>query len=357
MLFRYPPFSGTIAEGYIWGRGALDMKQSLMATFESVERLLSQGFKPKRTILIALGDDEELGGATGASNIVALLKQRKIRAWFSIDEGSGVLEGFIPGGTRPIAQIGLSEKGMLSLQLSVKSAGGHSSMPPQFTSVGRISRAIARLEEQPMKGSLHGPGGAGLRAMAPALPFVQRVALANYWLFSPLLLRQFSSSPTINALVRTTIAPTIISGGVKENVLPSEAQAVVNFRLAPGDSINDVVSHVTATIADPEVHVRQFGQLHSEATAVADENGPGFKLIASAIESVIPEALVIPGLVVAGTDSRHYSEVSDAAYRFFPLRLTPNDVTRVHGTDERLSISNYGEIITFYETLIRSTAK
>ncbi|MEI6735055.1 MAG: M20/M25/M40 family metallo-hydrolase, partial [Comamonadaceae bacterium] len=207
--WTHPPFSGAVADGYVWGRGTLDMKQTVMATMESIERLLAEGVKPKRTVLLAFGHDEEVGGEAGAKAIVDLLEQRKTRALFSLDEGSAILDGVIPGATRPIAQIGLSEKGSVTLLLKARTKGGHSSMPPLQTAVGKIGRAVSRLEAHQMPATLDGPGGLGLRGVAPALPFGMRAALANQWLFSPILLRQLAASPVTNALIRTTTAPTI----------------------------------------------------------------------------------------------------------------------------------------------------
>ncbi len=352
-----PPFSGAIADGFVWGRGTMDMKHMVMATLEGVERQLAEGAKPKRTVLLAFGHDEEIGGANGAKAIVALLEQRKVRAEFSLDEGSALLlEGVIPGVTRSIAQIGLSEKGGMTLLLRAKAKGGHSSMPPAQTAVGKIGRAVSRLEANQMPASLDGPGGEGLRAIAPTLSFGPRVALANAWLFGPILMRQLSASSVTNAVIRTTTAPTIIEGGVKENVLPSEATAVVNFRLAPGDTVAQVKAHVAQAINDPDVTISDYRGAGVEATPVADANGPGYKLIADAIRTIAPEAVIAPGLVVTGTDSRHYSRVSAAAYRFAPMRLAATDIGRIHGTDERISIANYGELISFYVALVRSAA-
>jgi carboxypeptidase PM20D1 len=229
-------------------------------------------------------------------------------------------------------------------------------MPPSLTAVGRVSRAVARLEERPMPASLTGPGGEGLRAMAPVLPFATRFALANEWLLGPVIERQLSAAPATNAIIRTTTAPTIIGGGVKDNVLPSEARAVVNYRLAPGDTIAKVRDHTIAAVDDASISVSQYGTLGNEASPVADEKGPGYQLIAKAIGAVAPDALVAPGIVVGGTDSRHYGKVADSAYRFLPLRLTPSDTPRIHGTNERISVANYGEIISFYQALIREGA-
>ena len=318
--------------------------------------MLADGAKPKRTVLLAFGHDEELGGEAGAKAIVDLLEQRKTRALFSLDEGSAITDGVIPGATRLIAQIALSEKGGYSLLLKAKAKGGHSSMPPLSTAVGKIGRAVSLLEAHQMPATMDGPGGQGLVGVAPALSFGLRAALANRWLLDPLLIRELSKTPATNALIRTTTAPTIIQGGVKENVLPSEATAVVNFRLAPGDTVAMVKAHVEKTIADPDVTLADYRGPGAEATPVAESTGPGYKWITEAIRLIAPDAVVTPGLVVTGTDSKHYSRVSDAAYRFAPTRITPSDISRIHGTNERIGTVNYGELITFYTALVRSAA-
>jgi carboxypeptidase PM20D1 len=229
-------------------------------------------------------------------------------------------------------------------------------MPPARTAVGSIGQAVARLQAHQMPASLDGPGGRGLLAAAPALPFNARLALANEWLFRPLLVRQLSAAAVTNALIRTTTAPTIIRGGVKDNVLPSEATAVVNFRLAPGDTLEQVRAHVQQTVDDALVTVSEYGGPGALATPVADVNGPGYGLIAAALHSIAPDAVVAPGLVLAGTDSKHYGRISNAAYRFTPMRIAPSDLARFHGTNERISIANYGELIAFYMALVRAAA-
>ena len=355
--WTHPPFSGAITDGFIWGRGTMDNKQMVMATLEGVERLLTEGFKPKRTILLAFGHDEELGGALGAHAIADLLAERKVHAQFSLDEGQVILDGVVPGATRLIAQIGLSEKGFMTLQLKAAAPGGHSSMPPPHTAVGKLGHAVAQLEANQMPASLTGPGGEALRGMAPAMPFFNRMVMANTWLFGPLLIRQLSGAPNTNAMIRTTTAPTIIKGGIKENVLPSEATAIVNFRLAPGDTIAAVKSHVERVIADPDVTISEGGSHPpTEATAVADVTGPGYQLISQAIHRIEPGALITPGLVVGGTDSKHYSRVSDAAFHFCPMRVRTEDAGRLHATDERIGVANYGEIISFYVNLIQTSS-
>lgn len=359
--WTHPPFSGAIADGFVWGRGAFDDKDMLMAILEATERLLAEGSKPKRTVLLAFGHDEELHGVHGAKAVADVLVERKVRAEYSLDEGGGILIDAIPMIGIPFAQIGVAEKGHMSVLLTASAKGGHSSMPPLETAVGKIGRAVARLEANQMPASLAGPGGDGLRALAPAMPFGMRAVTANDWLFGPFLLGKLSASPGTNANIRTTTAPTVIQGGIKENAMPEKATAIVNFRLVPGDTLAQVKTHIEKTIADPDVTIADYHGVGPngsgvEASPVADKDGIGFKLIADAIRSIAPEAIVTPGLFIGGTDSKHYSRVSAAAYRFHPMRMTLEDIGGMHGINERIRIVDYGDMISFYLALVRTSA-
>jgi len=346
------PFSGDIADGFIWGRGALDDKSAVMGALEAVEYLLGQGVTPRRTLYLAFGHDEELGGEQGAVKIRELLAARGIQFDFSLDEGLTVLEGMVPGVSAPVALIGITEKGYLSLLLTVEGQGGHVSMPPLETSVGRLANAIARLETHQMPASLRPPASTMLDDLAPRAPFWTRLLFVNRWLFAPLLLARLEASPETNALIRTTTAPTLFSGGIKENVLPGTAKATVNFRLLPGDRIGDVVAHARKVIDDPLVQIEPIG-VRGEAPPLADVEGRGFALIGQTIAQIFPDTVVAPGLVLAGTDSVNYAPLVQSSYRFLPVSLAATDLSGVHGVDERISIANYERLIRFYIEFLR----
>ncbi|WP_043114499.1 M20/M25/M40 family metallo-hydrolase [Solimonas soli] len=351
--WQHAPFSGDIADGYIWGRGTLDDKGSLIAQLEAVEALLAQGYVPRRTLYFAFGHDEESGGDDGAGRIAALLKDRGIRARFAVDEGGAITRGVVAGVSAPVASIMVAEKGYVSFELRTHERGGHSSMPPAVTAIGRLARAVARLEAQPMPAHLTPATATMLETLAPRLPFVQRLAIANRWLFEPLLLRQFARQPVTDALIRTTTAPTVFRAGVKDNVLPGEALAIVNFRLLPGDTIADVERHIVGTIADPAVDVRAQQKFANEASPASDGHGPGFALLRDSIAAVYPDAVTVPGLVVGATDLRHYAEVVDERCNFLPGRLDARDLERIHGTDERIAVSEFAGMVRFYADLLR----
>jgi carboxypeptidase PM20D1 len=347
-----PPFEGRINDGYIWGRGALDDKMGVLGILEAVELLLGQGFQPKRTIYLAFGHDEEVGGRNGAAKIVALLQSRGVKLDYILDEGSGITEGILPGISAPVALIGIAEKGILSLELSVEGEGGHSSTPPPHTAVGILSRAIYKLEENQMHVSTRGVIGQMFDHVGPEMPFGRKIVLANLWLFRPLVEHQLAASPPTNAAIRTTTAATIIEGGVKENVLPSKTRAVVNFRILPGDSIQGVIDHVVRAINDSRVKVARYGETANEPSAISSTDSPGYQSVQRTIRQLFQGTVVAPSQVIAATDSRHYAGLSDSIYRFAPITVGPEDLKRIHGTNERISVENYAQCVRFYHQLI-----
>src|SRR5574341_707531 len=288
--WTYPPFDGRIADGYVWGRGAMDDKGSLVAQLEAIESLLSEGATPRRTVYLALGHDEEVGGRSGAAAIAGLLKARGVRPAFVLDEGGAIATGLVPGVAGPVALVGIAEKGYLTLELVVRVDGGHSSMPPRQTAVGILSAAIEELEEHPGPGGIRGPTAQMFDYLGPELPFGMRLFFANRWLFGGLLAGRFGASPAGNAMLRTTTAPTIFQAGVKENVLPSVARATVNFRLLQGDSIAGLVAYVRRIIADPRVTVEVPTTFKAEPSPVSPVDAEAFRLLAGTIRQIAPGA-------------------------------------------------------------------
>jgi carboxypeptidase PM20D1 len=352
--WTYSPFGGRIADGYIWGRGALDDKASVMAILEAVEELLTEGFQPKRTFYLAFGHDEEIGGLGGAAKIAGLLHSRGIELEYVLDEGGTITKGILPGVTSPVALVGIAEKGYVSLELTVASSGGHSSMPPRHTAVGILSTAIHRLERNPFPAKINGPTRALLETVGPEMAFGQRLVMANLWLFDSLVKRLLSASPLSDALIRTTTAATMFEGSVKENVLPVKARAVVNFRILPGESSRSVIDHVRNAVDDPRIGIAPLA-LSLEPSPVSDIHSSGYTHLQRTIRQVFPDAVVAPWLLVAATDSRHYAGLSENLYRFAPLQLSQEDIPRLHGTDERISAADYEHCVKFYIQLIRNS--
>jgi carboxypeptidase PM20D1 len=355
--WTHPPFAGVIADGYVWGRGALDNKASTTAPLEAIETLLADGFAPRRTIYLAFGHDEEIGGKRGAASIAALLEERGVRLAYTVDEGMAIIRGMAPGIEAPTAVIGVAEKGSVSLRLTARGRGGHSSAPPAETTLGILSRAVAALEANPMAAELDGAAGAMFDFLAPEMSFGLRLLFANRWVTEGLIVSRMEESAVSNAMLRTTTAPTIIHGGIKSNVLPSEAYAVVNFRILPGDTIESVLAHAREVIDDPAVTVEPGGDdVSANPSPVSSVDGAGFDAISRSVREVFPGVLIAPGLLVAGTDTRHYLGITANGYRFIPWRLELEDVGRIHGTNERMAVTNYADIIRYYGQLIRHGA-
>ena len=349
--WSYPPFSGTLVDGYIWGRGALDDKASLMGILESAERLLGEGFVPPRDIYLGFGADEEVGGE-GAKAMAAWLGERGISLAFLLDEGGAIAKGMLPGVDEPLALIGPAEKGFLSLEFSASGGGGHSSMPPPQTAAGVIAAAVARLEANPLPATLDYTVDF-IRYLGDAIPFYQRLLFANTWLFGPLLERQLAAEPAINAGLRTTTAVTMLQGSVQDNVLPIKASAVVNFRILPGDTVESVIKAVTAIVDDPRVSIRPYGGFGSNPSKVASPDSAGFRVLGELVSQIAPEAIVAPRLVVAATDARHYEAVAENSYRFVGFETGPEEMRGIHGTDERVSQASYVQAVRIYYHLLR----
>jgi carboxypeptidase PM20D1 len=355
--WKGPPFEGRIADGFVQGRGAIDDKNSLIAICEAVEALITAGFTPKRTVILAFGHDEEVGGTDGAQAIAALLASRGVRALLAIDEGAAIVgHGMFPGLTKPVALIGVSEKGFATLEVVARAEGGHSSTPPRQTASGILARAIERLESNPLPGGVGGVTRDFFETLAPELPLWARVPLANLWLFATPMDLALSQQPAVNALLRTTTAVTMLSGSPKENVLPVEAIATVNFRLLPGDGGEQVRERVVAIVDDPRVEVR-WKAPPREASPISPDDGEAYALIQRSIAEVFPNVIVAPFLTIAGTDAREYQPVTDGLYRFAPFVYGPEDLKLPHGIDERVAVASLPGAVRFYEQLIVNASK
>lgn len=342
------PFSGDVADGYIWGRGALDDKSRIGAMLEAVELLIASGVRPQRSVYFAFGHDEEIGGLHGAKVMAATLADRHLKFAAILDEGQFIERDAAFGLTRPVAKIGVAEKGYLNVELAVETAGGHSSMPTAETSTGILARAVARIEEAKLPVRLTAPVRAQLSFIAPELPLVGRLALSNLWFFSPFLEWRLAQSPPGNALVRTTMAPTVFVGSVKANVLAKRAHAVVNLRLLPGDSSRAALAHVRAVVNDVRVNIQPLTEVASEPSAVSPTDSTEFVRVQRAVAATFDDAVVAPSLVVLATDARHYQALSEAVFRFSPLTLDAEDYTRLHGINERISRDDYAKAVRFY---------
>jgi carboxypeptidase PM20D1 len=351
--WKFPPFEGQIAQNAVWGRGAVDDKGSLIGLFEALEALARQGFKPRRTIYLVSGHDEEVGGS-GAKAIADLLAQRGAKALFTLDEGSAViLDAPLING--PAILIGIAEKGYATLQVTAKSEGGHSSMPPKETGVVNLARAVVAINDQPFPLELKGPGVQMLGALADRKGGATRVAMANTWLFGGMIKNKASETPGGAAMLHTTIAPTMLQGSPKENVLPQTATALINYRIAPWNSSADVMARAQSAVGKMPVTL-SWVKPPREPSKISSTESQGWKLVTAAAAADAPGAVVAPYLVVAGTDSRSFEGISKDVYRFMPMHFRTKDVGMIHGTNEHMETDSFKRMINFYARLIMTSS-
>ena len=348
--WTHDPFAGKVVDGEIWGRGTLDDKLSVMSFLEALEALIRDGFAPKRSLYLSFGHDEEVGGQDGAQAVAEYLQQQGIEFEFVVDEGGVVLEDVIESIDRPVALIGVAEKGYLNLRLRVDAPGGHSSTPPPQSALGIISRAIVRLEENPFPAEL-----THIRktfdAYAVHAPFTLRLAMGNTWLLGPVIKAVLVKDPGMAASVRTTTAATMASGSSKSNILPTRAEAVVNLRILPGETAAAVRDRVLDIIDDDRVQV--IMETSFDPSPVSPTDSRGYELLARIIRGFDDDILVAPNLLSGGTDARYFHAVSPNVYRFVMIRANADTLKIVHGIDERIAIEDYLMAIRFYYALIR----
>ena len=348
-IWEEEPFAGVISNNRIWGRGALDDKSGVVGMMEAATYLIKNNFQPTRTVYFSFGHDEEIGGG-GAAQVTEKLKQEGVQLQWSLDEGSFVNRGFFPGVDKLVAPINVAEKGIMNLLIVAKAKGGHSSTPPKKTAVTILADALIKLENEPLPGSLEGLSAVMFDEVSKHMPFGYRFLFANRWLFGGLLDSQMSSTPVINAMIRTTTAPTMLSGSIKSNVLPIEATALINFRLHPRDSIESVTEHVRRVVGSDQVEVRTLGGM--EASGVSSWESPGYEIISSSLSKVYGEVVSVPGIMIAASDTRHYSKVADNSFRFNPFSIVPEDMTGFHGTNESIDADSFVAGIKTYVDII-----
>lgn len=350
--WQHPPFSGDVADEQVWGRGALDVKGQLIALMEAAEGLIKAGFQPERTLYFAFGEDEEIGGRRGAARIAALLAERGEPLEAVLDEGGAIVQGTLPGVELPVALIGIGEKGYLTLRLRVEQPGGHSSAPPPSTAIGILSRAVTAIEDHPFPARtafLRETFRAIGAAASPALQLI----FANPWLFGGLLQRRLSADPKTNAAIRTTAAVTMVRGGVKENVLPPAAEAVVNLRLMPGDTIESAVERIRRAVDDQNVQIEVLAEGSWEATPLTSPDSPAFESLSRAVREVFPGVITAPYLVMGATDARYYTDLCENVLRLTPVVMSREDLDSIHSVNERISVAALGRMVQFYQHLMR----
>lgn len=340
-----PPFSGTVQDNYIWGRGALDNKNQVIAVMEVIEYLIKSGCQPHRDIYIVFGFDEEVGGTRGAEQAAALFKERGLQFECIIDEGGCIVTDMLEGLTVPSALVGIAEKASANIQLTVSGQGGHSSMPPPNTAVGVMAEIVSNVEDHPMPPRLIMPVKELFKRMAPHMG-PKRLALQNIATLFPLIQSTLSKNAATNSLIRTTIAFTMVEGGDAPNVLPQKVRAIANLRILQGDSMDSVIAHIRKV--NPGLQFEIDKLLIEEPSGISPIDGVVYRRIEQVIHSMYPEVLVMPYLMSGGTDSRKYAGLCSHIYRFSAMVLTKEDYASIHSNNERISIDNFAGMMDFY---------
>lgn len=356
--WTHPPFDAAVADGFVWARGVMHSRFVVFGLLEAAEALLAEGYRPRRTIYFAFGHDDDLLGNQGAAALGRLLKERGVRAAFVLEEGGMLVGPEVTGMPFPVAQLAIAEKGYLTVTISASGSGGHSSMVQRRTAIDELAVALARLDEQPFAARVTPPVAEMARALAPEIGGARGMVLAEPELLSPLLIAELERQPQTNALVRTTKATTMIDGGVKDNVLPTAARATLNFRLLPGDTAAGVLAAVRERLRGRPVTVEAKPGFAVDPMDASGVDTAGFRAVATSIRQVYPEVRVVPALLTAITDIRHYAGIATDLYRFNPIWVRDRlDVLRLHGVDERVAVADLAPAVRYYGVLLRNAAE
>lgn len=346
-----PAFEAVIEDGVMWGRGTLDTKVTFNGILSAAENLIKQGFKPEHDIYFAFSGGEEVNGP-GAENIVEYFRENKIELSLVLDEGGAVVRDVFPGVKESCALIGIAEKGLMNLELSVSGGGGHASAPAPHTPVGKLSLACAKVESKPFKVHFSKPALEMFDVLGRRSGFAYRMIFANLWCFGWVLdLVCKKSGGELNALLRTTVAFTQMSGSQAPNVIPPRASMVANLRLNPEDTVDGAIEYIRNTIGDGEIKLTNLDSM--EPSPISRTDCPGWEKVSSAVSDTWPGSLVAPYLMVQCSDSRHYGSISDKVYRFSAMALTTEERRCIHGNNERISLEAIGKAVEFFMRVIK----
>ena len=350
--WQHDAFAGEIAEGQVWGRGTLDDKGCLVAICEAVETLLEQDETPAQDVWLSFGCDEEVFGRA-AKDAVAELERRDVAPWLVVDEGGAVAHEAFPGVTAPVGLVGVTEKGVLSLRLRVEGRGGHASTPERFGPTARLARAITRLDRSPMPHRLPPPTIELFHRLAPHAALHLRPALANADRLRPVLARALGLlGPEAAATARTTFAITTLSGSPALNVIAQTATAGVNIRVMPGDTIDEVISHVRKAVADERVEIDVLDRQDPSPVSPYDADEPAFRLLEETIAEVFPDAVIAPYVMMGATDASSFTAICERVYRFAPFRMTKAQREAIHSYDERIGVDDFLDGVRWYRRLV-----
>lgn len=346
-----PAFDAIIEDGVLWGRGSLDTKVTFNGILSAAENLIKQGFQPKNDIYFAFSGGEEVNGM-GAVNIVNYFEEQGIAPSMVVDEGGAVVEGVFPGVSGPCALIGIAEKGLMNLEYSVSSDGGHASAPAPHTPVGILAKACAKVEAKPFKAHFTKPVMEMFDTLGRHSTFLYRMIFANLWCFGGILdMICKKSGGELNALVRTTVAFTQMNASKAPNVIPPSASMVSNIRLNPEDTMDSAMEYIHGVIGDDSVKLTRI--VGENPSPISRTDCEGWERVVNAVSGTWRGSLVSPYLMVQCSDSRHYHDLSDKVYRFSAMDLTAEERHSIHGNNERIRLDTAKRAVEFYVRLMK----
>lgn len=353
--WEYPAFSGEVADGFVWGRGAIDMKNHLIGVMEAVETLLEEDYVPERDVYLCFGHNEEVmaeGDLCGANVMMEWFKERGIKLDSVIDEGGAILsvkvDKVIDG---HLAGVGIAEKGHVDFEISVNAKGGHSSQPPKHSALGKLSKIVCDLENHQFKAELTPQLTSLFTEIGKNTTYPVRCVMSNLPVLKPLITKVCENIPPVASMMRTTTAVTMANGSPAPNVLPQKASVVANFRIMPGQTIEDV-----------EAHIKKYAGKNAEVKLLAGKNpskisptdSRAFNVISKICKGMDPKAIVAPYLVMGGTDARQYEDVCDNIYRYSPFLMSTSLLLTTHGTNERIPVSSLEDGVAFFKRYIKA---
>ena len=347
--WQHPPFCGEIIDGVLWGRGTIDTKITMVGIMEALEDLLADGFMPENDLYLSFGGDEEVGGIS-APAVVDYMEANGIKPALVLDEGGAVVDGVFPGVNKPIAVIGIGEKGIAQVEFTATSSGGHSSTPPVHTAVGKLAKTIVNLENKPFKAQVTEPVAGLFRKVGPHSPFALRMVFGNMWLFKGLLGRLASVlGGEINAMMRTTVAATMVQGSKQHNVLPNVATANVNVRLLNNVNQQQAQAHFNS-VCEKDVTCRFIS--YQDASPYASTESEAWHKVEKAVGDTWRDAIVSPYLMLAGSDSRRFSRICRDVYKFSAMALSKEERGLIHNDNERIAVEKIDQCVEFFHRLI-----